>query len=272
MRLSSIFQPLDNLAARDKTSPAAVYYRNDRPFSHLDCSIFHIDARVIAGNSDIGSDGPVGVYGIGTGLCSLKPDLFLDGKDRVDREGGLYLLHGLYEHRNTGPVVKRLPGDTVVRELGELPVDRYGRPDLNAEFRDIILVFCPDIDEHVICFHAFLAFILVHHMRGLASNDPDPVTLCPMNDDALVIKGRCIPASKRDEPEKTLVIDIFDHEPDLVHMGGKHHLRLVAVLDCDKVSHGILGYLADMPLEFLLYQGKYAAFTARYTMGIGQFP
>src|SRR5208337_2299836 len=115
-------------------------------------------------------------------------------------------------------------------------------------------------------------FILVHHMRGLASNDPDPVTLCPMNNNPLVVERWRIPASKRDEPEKTFVIDIFDHKPDLVHVGGKHHLRLVAMLDCDKVSHGILGDLINISFEFLLYQGKYAAFTARYPMDIGQFP
>src|SRR5208283_5073846 len=233
MRLSSIFQPLDNLAARDKTSPAAVYDRNDRPFSHLDCSIFHIDAWVIPVNSDICRDSPVRINGICTDLSALKSDLFLNGKDRVDREGGLYLLHGLYEHCDTGPVVKRLPGDTVVRELGELPVDRYGRPDLNAEFRDIVLVFCPDIDEHVIGFHAFLALLLVHHVRGFPADDTDPVALCPMNDDALVIEGRSIPAAQRNKPEEALVINILDHEPDLIHVSGKHHLRLVAVLDGD---------------------------------------
>jgi hypothetical protein len=43
------------------------------------------------------------------------------------------------------------------------------------------------------------------------------------------------------EAEEAVGVDVADHEADLVHMGGDHHLGSLAPLDGDQVAQGVHG-------------------------------
>ena len=224
---------------------------------------------MVAGDRHIGCDGNIRFNRIRARPCSFQAHFLLHGKDAVDGERGFHGLQGLDQHRHAGPVVEGLSGHAAVCQFPEFPVDRDRRPHINAEVLDLLPVRCPDIDEHVVDLDAFLALLLVHHVRGLAADDAEDRALGCVQDHALVVERGAVPAAKGNEPDEALLVDVFHHQADLVHVGGEHDLELVALLDRDQVAHRVLADLVHVPFEFLLDDRKDAAFTARHAVGIG---
>ena len=71
---------------------------------------------------------------------------------------------------------------------------------------------------------------------------------------ALLEEGARVEAAERLEAQETIIGDVLDHEADLVHVRGEHHLaawlRAAAALDADDVAEGIDRDLVDRCLQF----------------------
>ncbi len=68
------------------------------------------------------------------------------------------------------------------------------------------------------------------------------------------------------KPYKTLIVHVSNHQADLIHMAGNHHLGTLALFAGDHVAKGIHSQLIDIFLNLFLNIGNHFFFMARGTI------
>ncbi len=227
---------------------------------------------MIAGDGDIGCDGTVGIQGVCAHLRALESNLLLDGEDGVDGVGRLHPLQRPYEHRNTNPVVERFSGDAVAGKVCKLAVDGDGGADLDPEALYLFLACSTHIDKHILDLDLLLALLLFQHVRRFRAENAHDRAVFAVQDHPLRVEHRPEPSPDRDDPDEPLLIDILDHQPYLVHVGGKHDREPIAAFYSDQVAHTVLPDLVDRPGNLSPYDIPNAPLAARDAMGVGQLP
>jgi hypothetical protein len=53
--------------------------------------------------------------------------------------------------------------------------------------------------------------------------------------------------------DAAVILDLYRHQADLIHMGGQHHLGSQALFMGDDVKHAVDSYLIAIRLELLFY-------------------
>ena len=78
------------------------------------------------------------------------------------------------------------------------------------------------------------------------------------------------PPAQGHETQEAVVVDVLDHEPDLVHVGGDHDGRSGTGPGADHVAHAVGGHLVHQGLEFGGEKGSDRPFVAGHSVRVGE--
>jgi hypothetical protein len=140
------------------------------------------------------------------------------------------------EGNDTGAVVQCLPSYNLSGEPQERALDCYHVADTHQTFRGFATV--SDVDVQVFHRVSLLALTLFLQMRRFRADDPQDGATA-MDYDFLSGQDARVDTAYAGAAEEPFVFYPSDHQPDLIHVSGKHHAwaRLVAmsVLPADEV-------------------------------------
>ena len=210
----------------------------DRPTSEPDISVLLlVHARMVGGVGDVHDDPDIRIQAVGTGArstCRHVPDFLLDGGCRHGMRQATFLTspsERIQHDDGAHPVVDRPRREKVVGKVEGVGLD-HGHVADRDSFLRFIPAGRPDVDPQVLQFDRLVAFVAPdqvnrtapHHSRHQAGLGQD---LHSLADEHLGI-----PAADAAHPQIPLVIDVIDHEADLVDVSGEHDAWGSPGVDC----------------------------------------
>ena len=94
------------------------------------------------------------------------------------------------------------------------------------------------VDRQVGDLQVLAAVVRVDQVDRRGADDPLQV-LAPAHEDALVDERPGVPPADRDDAQEPAVVHVGHHQADLVHVGGQHHARAVAVARGGQVAERV---------------------------------
>jgi len=170
----------------------------------------------VASGGHVHGDAQVGVDAVGRGASAEQTHFFLHAKDKINLVGGLFeLAQGLDEDGT---------GDAVVHALGDQPAASFNHragkasriPHLDGR---VVGAGGADVDVH---FGDVQGFVTPSLKVFIDVDDANGVVGKP---DATSDQGVRINAPDGSKAQESLFVDVGDHHPNLIHMGGEHHLE-----------------------------------------------
>jgi hypothetical protein len=180
-----------------------------------------------------------------------------------------------FDHDEYGEsVVHRFAGDEVAHLL-EVAVHRHHVADLDSGLG--VVAGHADVDEEVIHRFGAFGFAGAEEVLRLGGHHEEPGdgAVLGVDDDALAGQLPEVEASQGVQAQEPFVFDVLDHEADLVHVGGDHHLRADAafgrLLRADEVAHRVDAEVAQVA-EFVGDDLADFVFLARNAAGFAEAP
>jgi hypothetical protein len=178
---------------------------------------------------DVDCEGDVGADREGAGDRALQPDLLLDRGDRrhppLQPPARVNAARRVERDVGAEPVVHRARDEPGAVEPHRVGGDhrRVADPD---HLQGAVPVGGADVDVEALQLDRLLAIVLLEDVNRLAPDDADHGALAGLDLDPLADEDLRVPAADRREVEEALLVDVGDHEPDLVDVAEDREQRL----------------------------------------------
>ena len=194
----------------------------------------------VTGDGDVQGNGEIRLDVQRAGLRAPQAHFLLNGKGGHEVAGGflpgsLNGAEGFNQHVASGSVVQRFDVHAIPH-FHQIPFTGNGVAYGNVFFH--FLLAHAQVNEEVGHFRQLGAFRRGHDVDGFHAHDADEVFFT-VDDDALGRQRLGVKAAQRQEFDEPLVVDVTDHEPDFIHVGGGHHgfFRVFAFHDGNHAAH-----------------------------------
>ena len=139
-------------------------------------------------------------------------------------------LERLHHHPHADAVVHARAGDDVVAERVEAQLERDRIADRH-EFPRFVRAGRSDVNPQVFDLGHRFPLLLRQEVNGLAGDDADDGPLGRPDMQRLPDEHLHVPAADGRHADETLVIDVLDHQADLVAVPGQHDPRTAVRVD-----------------------------------------
>ncbi len=187
-----------------------------------------IETRGVGGVSDVQANADSGLETVGRHHGAMAADFLLHGIEADQREGGFALACGDASHHlgddvAADPIIESAADDPAVGEFHRAVLIDGGMAHADAELGDFRGIRGPDIHPKFVHGGGFLGvFFAMAEVNGGIADDAGNRAFFTKDGNSSATGGRRVGAAYAVEPEKPLIVDVFDHVTDFIGMGGKH--------------------------------------------------
>ncbi len=162
-------------------------------------------------------------------LRAAQANFFLHGGHAVHGALKFSALHRhaqrFHHHPCADFIIQPRRSDVILADLRQAELVRHRVADLH-NFEGLFLILRADIDPQVDALHlALVAFFGLHEMDRLAADDAGDRAVLRVNGEVRAGQHGVIDPADGFEIDVAFVIDVIDHQPDLIHMPGEHDPR-----------------------------------------------
>ncbi len=135
----------------------------------------------------------------------------------------------------TDPVIDGARDDAPIGELVDRCIDHADAADAYA-LLSFSAIACADIDPQLLDLTGLGALVVFQEMDRLLTDHADHLALPTEEPHPLPDEHLRVPAAHSCERQKAIVVDIADHQPDLVDMAGQQHARRAALQNSEHIA------------------------------------
>jgi hypothetical protein len=117
--------------------------------------------------------------------------------------------------------------------LDKIGIDHSGVADSHSR-RSIGSSGCTNVDPQVARLDSFVCFVAPYEMSRFSANYAEHIASSSRDSDSLADDDSIVPSANLIEPKEALIVDVGDHQPDLVDVTLDHDFRTSFVLHAGK--------------------------------------
>ncbi len=191
--------------------------------------------RMIGGVSHVDDDGHFRIQpeGAGPRAATAEPDLLFDRRHRNRPHRGPIRSEStecLQRHQGSHAVIDRPRDDASVRQVDDVG-HHHGRvADANQRSR-VVAAPGSDVDPEILDLRRLLTLLLLLQMDRLLAHHPDDGALSRQDLHALPDQDLRIPTAYGRKVKEPVVVDVIDHQADLIDVSREHYAKLGVGVD-----------------------------------------